>query len=168
MSKAFTRESDDDSAEEVVSGRPQVPGGAKHYLTREGADRLRQRLGELLEERRGLMSESAETNANAKAALHRVEAAIQKLESALDSVIVVEPPADQGKVALGASVRVRDEQGEEDAYQIVGVEEADPAQGRISSVSPLARALISRRAGDKVSFQTPAGSRELTILAVHY
>ena len=51
---------------------------------------------------------------------------------------------------------------------IVGVDEADPETGRISWISPLARVLLSRRAGDKVRFQSPAGVEELTILKVHY
>jgi transcription elongation GreA/GreB family factor len=56
----------------------------------------------------------------------------------------------------------------EETYQIVGAEEADPDEGRISAASPLARALLTRRAGEKVRFQIPAGHRELTILSVRY
>ena len=56
--------------------------------------------------------------------------------------------------------------GEEETYQIVGVDEADAGQGRISSGSPLARVLLSRRAGDKVRFQSPAGLQELTIISL--
>ena len=67
--------------------------------------------------------------------------------------MVAEPPADQKKVAFGASVTIRHEDGGEDEYQIVGVDEADPETGRISWISPLARVLLSRRAGDKVPFQ---------------
>ena len=114
------------------------------------------------------MSRSSESDINAKAALRRIESTIQKLQSTLDSVIIAERPTDQTKVAFGASVRIRDEHGEEDTYQIVGIDEADPGQGRISSISPLARALLNQRAGDKVSFQSPAGLQEWTILDVHY
>ena len=83
-------------------------------------------------------------------------------------MIVAEPPADPEKVALGASVRVRDEDGEEETYRVVGIDEADPGKGRISSGSPLAQALLTRRAGEKVQFQSPGGSQELTILSVSY
>jgi len=82
--------------------------------------------------------------------------------------VVAEPPADQKKVAFGASVTIRHEDGEEDEYLIVGVDEAEPEAGRISWISPLARVLLSRRAGDIVRFQSPAGVEELTILRVHY
>ena len=168
MSKAFTRESDDAGADEIAPVRPQLSTGAKNYITRKGADGLRQRLNALLEERRALARGGSDADVNAKAALRRVESDIQKLQSALDSVIVAESPTDQTKVAFGASVRIRDEQGEEETYQVVGIDEADPEQGRISSCSPLARALLNGRAGDRVRFQSPAGHQELTILDVHY
>ena len=61
-------------------------------------------------------------------------------------------PSDQEKVALGAWVRLRDGEGGR-TFQIVGVEEADPEEGRISSASPLARALLNRRTGEKVRFK---------------
>ena len=83
-------------------------------------------------------------------------------------VVVAEIPADQEKVAFGATVLVRHGSGEDAAYRIVGIEEADPERGSISWLSPLARALLSRSAGDKVRFQSPAGGEELTILTVHY
>ena len=165
MSKAFTRESDDARADEILSIPPRMSGG-KNYITREGAERLGQRLLDLREERR-VLAEQVE-NPNTRPALKRLELECQKLQSSLDSAIIVEPPSDREKVALGAWVRVREEDGEEETYQIVGVDEADPAQGRISSASPLARVLLTRRAGEKVHFQIPAGQRELTILSVHY
>jgi transcription elongation factor GreB len=168
VSKAFTRESDDPTADEVPSMPPRSSAGEKNYITREGADRLRDRLKELLDEKRVLASKGDEGTPSAKAALRRLETAIQKLQSTLNSIFVVEPPADRERVALGAAVRVRDEDGEEETYQIVGIDEADPGQGRISSASPLAQALLTRRAGEKVRFQSPGGELELTILSVRY
>ena len=58
--------------------------------------------------------------------------------------------------------------GEYAAYRSLGVEEADPEQGSISWIAPLARSLLSRRAGDKVSFRSPGGDEELTIMTVRY
>ena len=103
----------------------------------------------------------------AKAVQRRIESAIRKLQSILDSVIVAEIPDDQEKVAFGASVVVR-HGNEEERYQIVGVDESDPAQGRISWIAPLARALLSRRAGDIVRFRSPAGDEELKVVKVRY
>lgn len=166
MSKAFTRESDDRSADEVAPARPQPLAGVKNYMTRQGADRLRLRIDELVEQRRVLLGASG--RGESQPALNRIELELQRLQRTLQSVLVVEPPADKEKVAFGASVLVRDQEGEEETYRIVGVDEADPAEGRISSASPLAQALIRRKAGDKVRFKSPAGEQELTILAVHY
>ena len=168
MSKAFTRESDDESADEVGSVRRRSPGGAKNYITREGADRLRGRLKGLLEQKRVLAGQPGDSTSDAKAALRRLESDIQNLQLTLDSVVVPEPPADHERIAFGASVRVLDEEGNEEAYQLVGIDEADSGQGRISSASPLGRALLMRRAGEKVQFQSPGGTQELTILSVHY
>ena len=165
VSKAFTREPDDARADEIPSLRVH-PSGVRNYITKEGADRLRRRLLDLREDRRLLASQVE--NPNTPSALKRLELECQKLASILDLAAIVEPPLDQEKVALGAWVRLRDAEGTEETYQIVGVEEADPDEGRISSASPLARALLARRIGEKVHFQIPAGLRELTILSVRY
>jgi len=84
----------------------------------------------------------------------------------LNSVVIAQPPPDSDKIAFGANVRIRQENGEEETYRIVGVEEAGPENGSISWLSPLARALLSRKVGDKVQFRTPAGMEEFTILAI--
>ena len=160
MSKAFTRESDERGPEEVPAFRPQLPPGVENYMTRQGAERLKQRLNDLLERRRGPAASEADWQ--------KVDSGIRRLRQILESVVVAEPPSDQAKVAFGASVTLQHGNGGEEAYQIVGVEETDPSRGRISWISPLAKALLSRRAGDKVSFRSPAGAEELTILAVRY
>ena len=168
MSKAFTRESDDESgAEEIPSFRPQLPLGTKNYITREGADRLKQRLNDLLEKKQASASVNAAGTA-LEADQRKIESAIRRLQQILDSVVVAEIPADQDKVAFGATVMVRHGNGEESAYHIVGVEEADPDRGSISWISPLARALLSWRAGDKVRFRSPGGDEELTIMTMRY
>jgi transcription elongation factor GreB len=168
VSKAFTRESDEADAEEISSGRVQLPPSANNYITREGANRVRWNLNELLEKKR--VGANADNNADpkVKAEQRRIQSAIRRLQSILDSVIVAEPPADSGKVGFGASVRIRYQHGEEETYQIVGSDEAEPGQGRISVISPLAQALMSSKVGDIVRFKCPAGDQELTVLAVHY
>jgi len=167
VSKAFTRESDEARAEEVPSYRPQLPFGARNYITAEGADRLKQRLNQLIERKRalGVVSNDAGTASQDQQSL---ESDIRKLQQILDSVVIAKIPADQEKVAFGATVMIRHGNGQEEAYQIVGVEEADPEHGRISWISPLARVLLSRKTGEKLKFQSPAGSEELTILSVRY
>ena len=169
MSKAFTRESDDEpGAEEIPSFRPQLPPGTRNYITREGADRVKQRLNDLLAKKQAMATMSNEIGTALEAEKRKIESAIRRLQQILDSVIVAEIPSDQEKVAFGATVMVRHGNGEESAYHIVGVEEADPERGSISWISPLARALLSRRAGDKVRFRSPEGDEELTIMTVRY
>ena len=158
MSKAFTRESDDSDAETLPSPRPHLPPGTRNYITREGADQLKQRLNALLAKKQALTESEPDRR--------KLESAIRNLQQTLDSVIIAEIPADQEKVAFGATVTIRHGNGEEETYHIVGVEEADPEHGSISWISPLARALLSRRPGDKVQFRSPAGAEELTILSV--
>jgi len=156
VSKAFTRESDEMEPADIHSVRTQLPPGTRNYITSEGADQLRHHLNELLEARR-----------SAKSPDQRFDSAIRKLGSILGTVVVAEVPTDQDKVAFGASIVVRDSNGDEETYRIVGVDEADPAHNRISWISPLARALLNHKAGDKILFRSPAGDQELTILKVH-
>ena len=167
MSKAFTREPDS-GAEEIPAFRPQLPPGTRNFITRVGADGLRQRLTDLLERKQALGTRSIEASATVEADLRKLESAIRRLQQTLASVIVAEIPADREKVAFGATVTVRHGNGAEAAYQIVGVEEADPERGSISWISPLARALLLRRAGDTVRFRSPAGDEELAIMTVRY
>lgn len=167
MSKAFTREPDS-GAEEIPAFRPQLPPGTRNFITRVGADGLRQRLTDLLERKQALGTRSIEASATVEADLRKLESAIRRLQQTLASVVVAEIPADQEKVAFGATVTVRHGNGAEAAYQIVGVEEADPERGSISWISPLARALLLRRAGDTVRFRSPAGDEELAIMTVRY
>ena len=83
-------------------------------------------------------------------------------------MIVAEIPTDQDKVAFGATVLIKRGSSEQESYRIVGVEEADPEHGTISWISPLARALMAKRVGDKVKFRSPAGEHELTVMAIQF
>ena len=168
MSKAFTREADDSGVEEMPSLRPQLPPGTRNYITREGADRLKQRLNDLIQKKQALLASGNGAGTALEGEQRKIESTIRNLKLVLDSVIVAEVPADREKVAFGATVTIRHGNGEEEAYHIVGVEEADPERGSISWISPLARALLSRRVGDKVRFRSPAGEEELKIMNVRY
>ena len=136
-------------------------------MTREGAERLRARLKGLLETKQGLATKSDDAT-TAQSEQRKLESAIRNLQRLVDSVVVAEVPVDREKIVFGATVAIRHRNGEEATYRIVGVDEADPESGSISWISPLARALHSRRAGDKVQFKSPAGEDELWILSVHY
>jgi transcription elongation GreA/GreB family factor len=81
----------------------------------------------------------------------------------------VEPPTDPDPVVrFGATVTVRESDGEVSRYRLVGVDEAEPEHGWISWNAPLAQSLVNASQGDRVSFRAPGGPRELEILAVDY
>jgi transcription elongation factor GreA len=81
---------------------------------------------------------------------------------------VIAPPRDGTRITFGSTVRLRAPDGKELRYQIVGSDEADPATGRISILSPIARTLIGKEVGDEVKVQAPGGARELEIVAANF
>lgn len=157
MSKAFTRESDD-APEKPITARAQssLPPGAKNYLTPDGAERLREEL-ERLENDKG---------ANAGAA---VEQRKLQIEECLRTAEIVEPPAKPWEqVRFGATVTVRNKAGSETRYRIVGVDETDIDRDWVSWLSPIAKALLKARLGERVRFRFPAGEDELEIVGITY
>jgi transcription elongation factor GreA len=151
-------------------------------LTARGAERLREELRILKTERpriseaigaaraHGDLRENAEYHA-AKEQQGLVEARIRDIEGKLGNaqVIDVTKLAPSGRVVFGATVQLVDtEDGSEARYQIVGEDEADIKNGLLSISSPIARALISKQAGDTVEVTTPRGKRAYEIVAVEY
>ena len=106
-----------------------------------------------------------------KKRLREIDRRIRFLIKRLENSMVVTPSEQEntGQVFFGATVTVCDVDGaDEQTYQIVGIDETDFPRGRISWVSPLARALIKAREGDLVRFQSPAGLREIEVLGIEY
>jgi len=165
MSKAFTRESDEAPVEGPLSIRARVPPGVRNYITQKGAERLKEQLTELVQ-KKAATNQSSGASSNPEQA--NLDTAVKNLQQILDSVVIAQAPADPQKVAFGASVTVRYENGEEEFFQIVGIDEAEPENGAISWISPLARALVSHRVGDKIRFRAPESDREMIIVAVNY
>ena len=179
MSKAFVRESDDD---DEVEPSLKLPAGVRNYITPAGHARLKNELEHLVKRERPQVVEVvawAASNGDrsengdyiyGKRRLREIDRRIRFLTKRLDVAEVVDPLR-QGRndqIFFGASVTVADSDGSENTYAIVGVDEADASRGRISWISPLARALIKAREGDSVRFQSPAGVREIDILEVLY
>jgi transcription elongation factor GreB len=172
MSKAFTKE---DDAGEAVVPRPvsPLPPGARNYLTSAGAARLRSELMRLVEDvRPALLAAAGETGmrgAEAKEQLQHVEQRISYLEQSLRTAEITSPPAPPHDVVrFGATVTMRDARGQQMTYRIVGVDEADHARDEVSWVSPIARALLNARLGQRVPFHFPAGMTQLEITGIHY
>lgn len=169
MSKAFTRESDDER-DLPTEARPAsaLPPGAKNYLTAGGAEGLRADLAELLRAKRSVASAAGE-EAETRRKLQMIDRRMRQLEESLRSAEIVAPPAPPWEqVRFGATVRVRDEAGEETRYRIVGVDETDLDRDWVSWVSPIARALLNRRVGERVKIRVPAGEQVLEILGIGY
>lgn len=138
------------------------------YVSEEGLEKLKQELVELKTNKRkeiaarlehakslGDLSENAEYQ-EAKEEQSLVEAEIAKLEETIREAVVIQKSHRTDKVEVGATVRVRSNRGEE-TYTIVGSEEANPAIGKISNESPLGRAFLDRKTGDRVEVKTPGG-----------
>ena len=80
--------------------------------------------------------------------------------------LIEEIKAPKDTVAIGRSVTIRDDEGDESTYTLVGSDESDPDAGRISVYSPLAQGLLHKKAGEKVTVEMPAGSRQFLIVKV--
>jgi transcription elongation factor GreA len=152
-------------------------------LTVTGAEKLRAELHQLKSVERpavinaiaearahGDLSENAEYDA-AKERQGFIESRIADVEAKLSNAQIIDPTlldAD-GRCVFGATVELEDlDAGQTMTYQIVGDDEADLKQGKISISSPIARALIGKSAGDVVEVNTPGGTREYEILDVKY
>ncbi len=174
MSKAFTKESDADEPEDVTSQRASasLPPGTANYLTTGGAQRLRAELERLVQVERPALAEVADQDGDTLQRRRKLNQRIIEIEQVLESAEVVsppEPPETRDRVIFGATVTVREVRTGEDArYQIVGVDEVEFGEDRVSLYAPIARALINTRRGDRVRFRFPAGEEELEIIAVDY
>lgn len=152
-------------------------------ITKYGAELLKEELARLKTKDRpavinaisearaqGDLSENAEYDA-AKERQSFIEGRIADLEGKLSAAQIIDPvllDAD-GRIVFGSTVRLEDlESGDEVTYQIVGVDEADLKEKKVSITSPIARALIGKSAGDVVEVQAPAGVREYEVLEVRY
>jgi transcription elongation factor GreB len=105
-----------------------------------------------------------------KRRLRQIDGRIRFLTKRMDAAAVVDPSTHFGndQIFFGASVRYRNAAGDEHSVTIVGIDELDPLKGKISWVSPVARALTKAREGDVITLQTPLGPEELEVLSVSY
>ena len=149
-------------------------------MTRQGYSRLQQELDQLKRAERpriikaiaearahGDLSENAEYHA-AKERQGFIEGRIRELELKVGQAEVIDPPREGDRITFGSSVLLRSADAKETRYQIVGSDEAEPAAGRISILSPIARTLIGKSVGDEVKVQAPGGARVFEVLAVNF
>jgi transcription elongation factor GreB len=169
MSKAFTR--DENEGPEIPDVMPTVSPlapGAKNYITPAGAQRLRDELQRLIEITRPELVE-ARGDPDAKRQLARLDQRIMQLEESLQSAEIVSPPSGPPDVVrFGACVTVRESDGSETSYRIVGVDETDADKNWVSWMSPIAKALLNRKHGERIRFKFPSGEETLEVIEINY
>ncbi|MBI4591606.1 MAG: transcription elongation factor GreA [Candidatus Rokubacteria bacterium] len=149
-------------------------------MTRQGYDRLKAELERLKKEERpritraiaearshGDLWENAEYHA-AREKQSFIEGRIKDLQAKLGHAEIIDPPSNGDRVTFASTVRLQDQEGKEVRYWIVGSDEAEPAKGRISIMSPLARTLIGKEVGQTVTAQVPGGKKIYEILAANF
>ncbi|TAL96306.1 MAG: transcription elongation factor GreB [Paraburkholderia sp.] len=182
MNKAFVKESTDDLDDDADVAQPEIPAGAKNYITPAGYRRLRDELLHLIDEARPevvkLVSWAASNGDRSengdyiygKRRLREIDRRIRFLTKRLDLAEVVDSSRQESidQVFFGASVDYGTEDGEMHTVTIVGVDEVNLDIGHVSWVSPIARALLKARIGDEVTLHTPAGPEPIDVLDVRY
>ena len=150
------------------------------YLTKEGYEEIKEELNYLINVKRpeniesikearalGDLSENADYDA-ARNEQAELEAKIKKLEHVIENVIIIEEVS-KDKVGVGNTVKIAytDDEDDIDEYKIVGSQEADPFESKISNESPIAVALLGHKVGDTVSVTSPNGSYEIKVIEIN-
>lgn len=184
MSKAWVNENARDAAtddEDVEDSRP-LPANIKNHITPAGFERLQRELQNLLRVERPRVVEIVHWAAGngdrsengdyiyGKKRLREIDRRMRFLTKRLEIANVVDPAQQQqrDRVFFGATVVYVREDDSENTVTIVGVDETDMGSGRISWISPIARALLKAQVGDLVTVATPAGPEEIEVLSITY
>jgi transcription elongation factor GreB len=179
MSKAFTKE--DDGQDGEMDLEIQSLPTRKNYITPKGHERLKSELHELLYKTRPDLTQvvawaasNGDRSENAdyiygKRRLREIDRRIRFLSKRLEIAEVIDPVGVQSeKVQFGATVTFQNEAGIKRKVHIVGIDETAPAAGKISWISPIAKALLNHSVGDATVFHSPKGEEELEILRIDY
>lgn len=153
---------------------------AKNYITPSGAQKLKEELRQLRDVERpevvrvvAWAASNGDRSENAdyiygKRRLREIDKRIEFLVRRLSQIEIVDPAQQKGhQIFFGATVTVETEQGRK-RFIIVGADEADAPQNKISWLSPVAQALLNRRVGDAIVVKTPGGQEEMEIVDVKY
>ncbi len=182
MSKAFTKETDDDLEDEDQEVLNALPPGTKNYMTRPGYERLKAEYSKLLHVERPKIVEIVSWAAGngdrsengdyiyGKKRLREIDWRVRFLTKRIESAEVVDAEKQRHlkQVFFGATVTYADAKDAEHTITIVGVDEADITEGRVSWISPIARALMKAREGDVVDVRTPTGKETIEVVRIRY
>ncbi len=164
MSRAFVKGDDSDLPDQSLPERP--VSRAPNYVTKAGMEQLRCRYEGLQERHAALKFNGQDFD---KPKLQEIERDLRYLSARLDSAVRVDVSMEpRDEVHFGATVKTEDGAGRISVCTIVGEDEADVAHGKVSWLSPLAKALIGARVGDTVKWRRPAGETELQITEIRY
>jgi transcription elongation factor GreB len=181
MNEASTQASTEDDDDADGGAAPALPVGAKNYITPEGYARLRAEMFRLLDVERPEVVRTVSWAASngdrsengdylyGKKRLREIDRRVRFLTKRLDIAEVVDASLHAGsdQVFFGATVDYEVD-GVQQTVTIVGVDEAEPLQSRISWIAPIARALVKAREGEVVTLRTPGGVQEIEIVGVRY
>jgi transcription elongation factor GreB len=162
--------------------RATADSAPRNYMTPPGYARLKSELMQLLNiERPELVKVVSWAASNGdrsengdyiygKKRLREIDRRIRFLTNRLESAVVVDPAerGDTEQIYFGATVMYATASGEEHTISIVGMDEVDPSRGRVSWISPIAKALLRKQPGDTVRLATPGGMEEIEVLEVRY
>jgi transcription elongation factor GreB len=181
MSKAFTKEGDGEPEGVEPESGPALPTGTKNYITPEGFKKLQDELKHLAKTERPKVVETVSWAAGngdrsengdyiyGKKRLREIDGRIRFLTKRLEIAEVVNPAAQKNRdqVFFGATVTYADAKGEH-CITIVGIDETDADKGRVSWISPIARALLKAREGDNVELRNPRGAESIEVVSIEY
>ncbi len=180
MSKAFTKESDSKDSEPEEADA--LPAHAKNYVTPAGLAALQDEFRKLLYEERPKVVEIVSWAAGngdrsengdyiyGKQRLREIDRRVRYLTKRIESAEVVDPERqkNQDQVFFGATVEYARKDNTRQKATIVGIDEAELANGKISWLSPVARALMKAHVGDVIEFRTPSGPEKVEVLSIEY
>ncbi len=165
MSRGFVKEGDQEEVP-LVNPRAHLPAGVTNYVTPNGLQELKNEQNLLVEERNQLIQKSKEQN---RVQINYINAKLKLLENRINSAKLIDFASQpKEKVQFGATVTLSKEDNVDIEYQIVGVDEANVAKNKVSFLSPLAKVLRNKMAGDKIELKTPKGIRVMWIKAIDY
>lgn len=180
MSKAFTKESDNDDDDELQL--PALPAGGKNYITPHGYATLRDELLDLIDNERPKVVDAVHWAASngdrsengdyiyGKKRLREIDRRIRFLTKRMEIAEIADPSVHHGneQVFFGATVTYADDAGLERTVRIIGIDEADSSKGEVSWISPIARTLLKARVGDELKLVMPDRVGNIEVIAVHY
>ena len=166
MSRGFVKEGDQEETPLVIP-RAHLPAGVINYVTLNGLKELEQEKVLLIEEQKILKEQDIENN---RVQINYIATKLSLLEERISSARIIDlSKQPQNKIYFGATITLfKKKEDSECQYQIVGVDEANVSQNKVSFLSPIAKVLLNKKVGDEITLQTPKGKRFLKIEAIEY